>query len=494
RAAPGAPQLETADGHAGRSGVDAAALTGRLGPGQPLDGGARGRMESAFGQPFDHVRVHADDHAAALSRDLDARAFTLGSHVAFGAGEFRPGTPAGDALLAHELAHVVQQGASASAPSTEATPSPPHEQDADATAAAVVGSLHGRSDGRHKPRPPRLRGGLQLQRCGRSGPSERDLQAYLLVLDAGAIEAGPNSHERARAIATRWGRGGSPYVLTATRKRMLLLELMHGSISDDDRDAMLELLERSYNFELSVMFAGSMRDDLDRAFAAGSPRTRLNDFFKRRFGDSDPPVPRGHPVPLGEQLPPAEEDMPVDDGDRRWNVPCLLGILCQQDRTVIDRLHDTMNVKSATRIVADEWTFTGGAWRETHRDNILGINNQLEHLVVIRSDRTCAQAASTLFHEVHHEGQDPTVPWETREIDAYPVTAEWDIRRGIPGSFITTDPVTRAQIPDAPAIAEHVRGYPGMATPGERVIGKTPDGRTRVKRHDGTEFVRDPIE
>ncbi len=503
---PGRALFKGTDGGAGRGGVDAAALAARLGPGRPLDGSARTRMEAALGHPFGDVRIHADERAAELSRELEARAFTLGSHVAFGSGELRPGEPAGDVLLAHELAHVVQQrGAPWTAEASIGSANDTLERDADDAAAGAVASLHGPRKGR---RGSLRRGGLRLQRCGRSGASDRELQAYLLVLDAGAIEAGPDSHRRAREIATRWARGGSPFVLTATRKRMLLLELTNGSVSDEDRDAVLEILERSYNFELSVMFTGSMREDLAHAFSASYRRNWLADFFQRRFTPAQAPVhpdlespfpataptPRGHPVPLGEELPPAEEETPMEGGNQRWNVPCLLGILCEQDRSVIDSLHDNMVVQSATRIVADEWTFTGGAWHETHRDNILGINRREEHLVVIRTDRTCAQAATTLFHEVHHEGQSPAVPWETREIEAYTVTAEWNIRRGIPGSFITTDPATQARIPDAPAIAEHVRGYPGMATPGERVIGKEPDGRTRVRRHDGTEFVRAPIE
>src|SRR5687768_17311281 len=68
-----------------------------LGPGDPLAGNVRGSMESAFGESFAHVRAHTDGKAASLSAGLDARAFAVGEHVAFGAGEYRPGTPVGDA-------------------------------------------------------------------------------------------------------------------------------------------------------------------------------------------------------------------------------------------------------------------------------------------------------------------------------------------------------------------------------------------------------------
>ena len=68
-------------------------------------------MESYFGSDFSRVRVHADADAAASAASLGARAYTLGSDIAFAAGEYRPRTQAGDELLAHELTHVLQQRA-----------------------------------------------------------------------------------------------------------------------------------------------------------------------------------------------------------------------------------------------------------------------------------------------------------------------------------------------------------------------------------------------
>jgi hypothetical protein len=84
------------------------------GPGRPLAPEVRDRMESGFGRPFDRVRVHADAGSARLADAIDARAFAHGSHVFFGAGEYAPGTGAGDRLLAHEIAHTLQQPPTAS--------------------------------------------------------------------------------------------------------------------------------------------------------------------------------------------------------------------------------------------------------------------------------------------------------------------------------------------------------------------------------------------
>ncbi len=80
-----------------------------LGRGSPMDGSTRSKMESAFGTSFSDVEVHTDNHASALSNNMNARAFTVGNHIAFSNGEHQPGTSVGDALMAHELAHVMQQ-------------------------------------------------------------------------------------------------------------------------------------------------------------------------------------------------------------------------------------------------------------------------------------------------------------------------------------------------------------------------------------------------
>lgn len=88
---------------------DPASLIARLGGGKPLESATRTRMEAAFGASFAEVRVHRDARAARLCRDFDASALAVGHHVAFVPHLYRPGTPVGDALLAHELAHVQQQ-------------------------------------------------------------------------------------------------------------------------------------------------------------------------------------------------------------------------------------------------------------------------------------------------------------------------------------------------------------------------------------------------
>jgi hypothetical protein len=150
------------------------AVRARLGPGRPLEGNLRARMEGAFGQSFSHVRVHHDSAAGSLADRLNARAFTVGPHVAFGPQEYRPGTLYGDALISHELAHVVQQGGGGEtfAPLDPGGDYGALERDADAAAIGAVTSLWGKAGGALRAAArqavPTLRSGLRLQRCGGS--------------------------------------------------------------------------------------------------------------------------------------------------------------------------------------------------------------------------------------------------------------------------------------------------------------------------------------
>lgn len=86
------------------------------GGGQPLSQTTRAYFEPRFGYDFSKVRVHADNHAADVARSVNARAFTLGDDIVFGAGQYTPENGNGQHLLAHELTHVVQQGGSTGIP------------------------------------------------------------------------------------------------------------------------------------------------------------------------------------------------------------------------------------------------------------------------------------------------------------------------------------------------------------------------------------------
>jgi len=149
-------------------------IQGQLGPGSSLDSRVKGQMGAAFGVDFSKVRVHTDATAQALSDQFNARAFTIGNDIAFGAGQYQPGTLIGDALIAHELAHVVQQngGNSTTAPMPKGeTEYSSLEQDADVATVRAVASVWGRQGSLvniGQKVMPRLRSGLRLSlgKCG----------------------------------------------------------------------------------------------------------------------------------------------------------------------------------------------------------------------------------------------------------------------------------------------------------------------------------------
>jgi hypothetical protein len=78
-------------------------------PGQPLSASTRAFFEPRFGTDLSHVRVHTDGAAQQSARDINALAYTVGSHVVFGAERYAPSSTEGRRLLAHELTHVSQQ-------------------------------------------------------------------------------------------------------------------------------------------------------------------------------------------------------------------------------------------------------------------------------------------------------------------------------------------------------------------------------------------------
>ena len=82
------------------------------GGGQPLDGGLQRKMGKAMGADFSGVKVHTDSQSDKLNRSLSSRAFATGPNLFFKRGEYNPGSRSGQELIAHELTHVVQQGAS----------------------------------------------------------------------------------------------------------------------------------------------------------------------------------------------------------------------------------------------------------------------------------------------------------------------------------------------------------------------------------------------
>ena len=106
--------------------------------GAPLDSGARAEMEPLFRYDFSQVRIFADSEADGLNRDLGASAFTTGSDIFFREGSYDPASQQGQALLAHELTHVVQQDGASGTPQRVGPADDAREQEAGRVAAGAM--------------------------------------------------------------------------------------------------------------------------------------------------------------------------------------------------------------------------------------------------------------------------------------------------------------------------------------------------------------------
>ncbi len=106
--------------------------------GRPLDQPIRSDMERRFGRDFSNIRIHADSEAARSADSVNAAAFAIGQNIVFGGGRYAPFTSVGTKLIAHELAHTVQQRNATAGPSIG--PSSLHSETEARSAAASVSS------------------------------------------------------------------------------------------------------------------------------------------------------------------------------------------------------------------------------------------------------------------------------------------------------------------------------------------------------------------
>ncbi|MEQ1907480.1 MAG: DUF4157 domain-containing protein [Vicinamibacterales bacterium] len=217
--------------------------------GQPLDAPTRSVMEDRLGFDFGHVRVHTDSQAAESARGVRARAYTVGSNVVFGAGEYAPTSKEGRRLIAHELTHVRQQ-----------TAAPPMLQRWN-----IFNEIAGWFSG--------------------DTFDAQTLSTYLKNRDKdGTIEDHSDSDNKARAIVTAWKKDRTAFTLTAKLKALLIKEMQSGFTGDDDEQAILDLLTTATDAELIELFTvqGLTAKSLDSDFH-GSESDQLAAFFARKF-------------------------------------------------------------------------------------------------------------------------------------------------------------------------------------------------------------------
>ncbi|WP_437993260.1 eCIS core domain-containing protein [Sorangium sp. So ce145] len=231
-------------------------------PGEPLDPGVRGRMEAAFGHDFSAVRVHTDARADAAAGGIDALAFTSGAHIVFGAGQYAPRSRAGQWLIAHELAHTVQQRGERGRPARRPAVGPAGgalEREADAAADAAMAGRSVNIRGVSEPALQRFAPCRYiLDAAEREFVAESDVQANLAVpmrslgpserefpIPAGSFSAWRDEDRRrgtvrSQQIGGRAGRGSADIALMQGSV-MEVLEIKRGQwdlITDAEAQAL----------------------------------------------------------------------------------------------------------------------------------------------------------------------------------------------------------------------------------------------------------------
>jgi hypothetical protein len=271
--------------------------------GEPLEPATLMLMEERFGYDFGNVRIHRDARANESAKSVNALAWTVGRDVVFAANNYAPTSTTGRRLIAHELTHVVQQS-SRSAPLTAETIEigPAHdacEEEAEACATSVATDVTLTASPQRTASRPCVQRFAPFEFIGdifTEGPveafarlfgegefSEQELLQYLGKLDQGKTEGRYDSDNKARAVVRLWKVGNPKIKLNPPRKKLLIREMWQGSTSKGDAEGILDLLERSFPEDITVIFGpgGVAPKDLFDSFSAAD-QGRLQQFFDQR--------------------------------------------------------------------------------------------------------------------------------------------------------------------------------------------------------------------
>lgn len=282
------------------------------GGGRPLEPATRRAMEARFGVDFGTVRLHDDPTAAAAASGLHARAFTVGEDIVLDAGVPDPRSPAGRHLLAHELAHVVQQRGAEG-------PGHVHRRGALEDFGIWLGLVEG-------------------------SWSDKELRAYLdQITKRNAIDGSYDADNRARAVVRKWRTATPGWDLSGQQKALLIDEMLDGPTLGDDEECIMELLERSDAGDLRTIFADAPKRmrRLDRDVDWGN-HDRLIRWVAGRFKGGRAALLAGRVEVLGDSVPAQAPTFAFDagtveawlDSDRTWQeVLALLDRYSAADRS-----------------------------------------------------------------------------------------------------------------------------------------------------------------
>lgn len=229
--------------------------------GEPLNETTRAFMEPRFGHDFSGVRVHTDARAAESAEAVNAHAYTVGQDVVFAPGQYQPSTETGNALIAHELSHVLQQdGVSGQTVKAVSNPVDASEREADVAAERVLRNEPVTLNESPSAAVQALSVGegigigvgaafgatvTGLLIAGLAGAfdqedfSDTDLKEYLKHLKTNKkIEGQRHSDNKARDVVRKKLFKG----LDLNVRILLIDEMLTGAAGDDDEDAILVIL------------------------------------------------------------------------------------------------------------------------------------------------------------------------------------------------------------------------------------------------------------
>lgn len=174
---------------------------------------------------------------------------------------------------------------------------------------------------------------------------------------------------------------------------------------------------------------------------------------------------------------------------KHWDLPCVLKILCKNDKDTIDYVNKHIKLYKVDRVYFQDNYFDGKSW--TLKLFEAGGTSGGGEITFLTKD-SCENAASTLYHETWHAKQPPGLDWpHPNEDDAYYNTELWTIANGLPGQDgadgLRTKDAKGKVVPDKKAIATYVDDaypVPPPAPPGWR-IANLDKAKNQTQWHDG---------
>ncbi|MEK6321048.1 MAG: DUF4157 domain-containing protein [Acidobacteriota bacterium] len=240
--------------------------------GQPLDASTRAFMGPRFGHDFSGVRVHADTRAAESAQAVNALAYTMGKNVVFDQGLYDPHSDSGHKLLAHELAHVVQQQGETALPASKikiGSPSDPAEKAADRLAAEVTASS------RFNPASTSNNGGTTRQERGTAGTLQRVVNERKVgCRNTGIPSLGLTGADAVQAIRQA---NEEAIVMSQRAENLLFFERLTFGIGAPDPD-FTTILNEELGLDINNAADRRRTEIVERRFAAIRTRVLESDF------------------------------------------------------------------------------------------------------------------------------------------------------------------------------------------------------------------------